>query len=89
MMLVYAICLSMALHFALLYIPFLQGLFSIVPLDWSEWQAVLWISAPIIVIDEILKAVERAWFLQTMPVIEEKKVKKEANGSANGHVKHE
>jgi Ca2+ transporting ATPase len=47
MMLVYAICLSMALHFALLYIPFLQSLFSIVPLDWSEWQAVLWISIPI------------------------------------------
>lgn len=47
MMLVYAICLSMALHFALLYIPFLQGLFSIVPLNWPEWQAVLYISAPI------------------------------------------
>jgi Ca2+ transporting ATPase len=47
MMLVYAITLSMALHFALLYVPFLQGLFSIVPLDWNEWQAVLYISAPI------------------------------------------
>lgn len=47
MMLVYAISLSMALHFALLYIPFLQGLFSIVPLNWNEWQAVLYISAPI------------------------------------------
>lgn len=47
MMLVYAICLSMALHFALLYVPFLQGLFSVVPLDWSEWKAVLVISAPI------------------------------------------
>jgi len=47
MMLVYAICLSMALHFALLYIPFLQGLFSVVPLNSSEWQAVMLISAPI------------------------------------------
>jgi Ca2+ transporting ATPase len=47
MMLVYAISLSMALHFALLYVPFLQSLFSIVPLDWNEWQAVLWLSAPI------------------------------------------
>ena len=47
MMLVYAIMLSMALHFALLYLPFLQGLFSVVPLDWSEWKAVLLISAPI------------------------------------------
>ena len=47
MMLVYAISLSMALHFALLYIPFLQGLFSIVPLNWAEWQAVLAISMPV------------------------------------------
>ena len=47
MMLVYAICLSMALHFVLLYVPFLQGLFSVVPLNWHEWKAVLAISAPI------------------------------------------
>ena len=47
MMLVYAITLSMALHFALLYTPFLQVLFSILPLNWVEWQAVLAISAPV------------------------------------------
>lgn len=47
MVLVYAITLSMLLHFALLYIPFLQGLFSITPLNWGEWKAVLAISAPI------------------------------------------
>lgn len=47
MMLVYAISLSMALHFALLYTPFLQTLFSILPLNWNEWQAVLLISAPV------------------------------------------
>lgn len=47
MMLVYAIALSMALHFALLYTPFLQGLFSILPLNWNEWKAVLAISAPV------------------------------------------
>jgi Ca2+ transporting ATPase len=47
MMLVYAIALSMALHFALLYTPVLQGLFSILPLNWAEWQAVLLISAPV------------------------------------------
>jgi Ca2+ transporting ATPase len=35
------------LHFALLYVPFLQGLFSVIPLDLSEWKAVLLISAPI------------------------------------------
>ncbi|KAI5866925.1 calcium-transporting ATPase sarcoplasmic/endoplasmic reticulum type [Durotheca rogersii] len=47
MMLVGAIGLSMALHFALLYTPFLQDLFSILPLDWTEWKAVLTISAPV------------------------------------------
>ncbi|KAK3076359.1 hypothetical protein LTS18_013228, partial [Coniosporium uncinatum] len=63
MMLVYAICLSMALHFALLYIPFLQGLFGIIPLNVNEWKAVLGFSAPIIVIDEVLKAVERGYYM--------------------------
>ncbi|KAF2178562.1 calcium ATPase [Zopfia rhizophila CBS 207.26] len=65
MILVYAICLSMALHFALLYLPFLQGLFSVIPLDWNEWKAVLGISAPIIIIDEVLKLVERKFYMRT------------------------
>lgn len=46
-MLIYAITLSMLLHFAILYIPVLQGLFSILPLNWLEWKAVLAISAPV------------------------------------------
>jgi Ca2+ transporting ATPase len=47
MMLVYAIALSMGLHFALLYTPGLQTLFSILPLNLAEWKAVLVISAPV------------------------------------------
>lgn len=47
MMLVYAIALSMALHFALLYTPVLQTLFSILPLNTEEWKAVCIISAPV------------------------------------------
>lgn len=47
MMLVYAITLSMGLHFALLYTPLLQTLFHILPLNWNEWKAVLIISAPV------------------------------------------
>ncbi|KAG5983664.1 hypothetical protein E4U55_007588 [Claviceps digitariae] len=65
MMLVYAIALSMALHFALLYIPILQSLFAIVPLNVTEWKAVVIISAPVIILDEILKLVERNFFMQT------------------------
>ncbi|KAK0731098.1 putative calcium P-type ATPase [Lasiosphaeris hirsuta] len=75
MMLVYAIALSMALHFALLYTPILQTLFSILPLNWTEWKAVLIISAPVILIDEVLKLVERTFFIQStdVPVIKAKK----------------
>ncbi|KAJ3392610.1 hypothetical protein HDU84_003859 [Entophlyctis sp. JEL0112] len=57
--LVASIVLSMALHVAILYVPFLSNLFSITPLNWEEWAAVLWISAPVILIDEVLKAISR------------------------------
>ncbi|KAJ3558497.1 hypothetical protein NM688_g895 [Phlebia brevispora] len=53
--LVAAIALSMALHFAILYIPFFTTLFAITPLNWIEWKAVLYFSFPVILIDEVLK----------------------------------
>jgi Ca2+ transporting ATPase len=65
MMLVYAIMLSMALHFLLLYTPVLQTIFGIVPLQWPEWKIVLAWSAPIILIDEVLKFLERSFFMAT------------------------
>ncbi|KXT00076.1 hypothetical protein AC578_5807 [Pseudocercospora eumusae] len=65
MILIYAITLSMVLHFILLYTPILQGIFGIVPLGWDEWKIVLAWSAPIIVIDEVLKFLERAFFMET------------------------
>ncbi|KEY67519.1 hypothetical protein S7711_02438 [Stachybotrys chartarum IBT 7711] len=77
MMLVYAIALSMALHFALLYTPFLQSLFGILPLNTTEWKAVLFISAPIILIDEVLKLIERQYFIQTTVVGTTIKAKKD------------
>ena len=75
MILVYAITLSMALHFILVYTPILQGVFGIVPLSWDEWQIVLGFSAPIILIDEALKYVERGWFMaKTETVMKAKKI---------------
>ncbi|KAJ3300572.1 hypothetical protein HK104_009907 [Borealophlyctis nickersoniae] len=59
MYLVVAVILSMALHFMILYVPFFSTLFSITPLNWTEWQAVLLISFPVIFVDEILKFVSR------------------------------
>lgn len=81
--LIYAIALSMVLHFAILYTPFLQGLFSIVPLNWPEWQAVLLLSAPVIVIDEALKFLERRLYVKPVEFkVRNKKIE------ANGKVKH-
>ncbi|ORX58708.1 putative endoplasmic reticulum calcium transporter [Hesseltinella vesiculosa] len=65
--LVFAIALSMALHFMILYVPFFSQLFSILPLNEDEWWAVLWISLPVIVIDEVLKFVTRSWILSPSP----------------------
>jgi Ca2+ transporting ATPase len=53
MKLIYAIVLSMVLHFAVLYIPFLQTLFQVSPLNLNEWKAVLWISAPVLYVSEL------------------------------------
>ncbi|KAL0579971.1 hypothetical protein V5O48_002055 [Marasmius crinis-equi] len=53
--LVAAIALSMGLHFMILYVPFFSTLFAITPLNWDEWKAVLYLSAPVLVIDELLK----------------------------------
>ncbi|KAG6831310.1 hypothetical protein H0H92_011517 [Tricholoma furcatifolium] len=55
--LVAAIALSMALHFMILYVPFFTTMFAITPLNWAEWKAVLYLSAPVLVIDELLKFV--------------------------------
>ncbi|KAH0498837.1 hypothetical protein TgHK011_006067 [Trichoderma gracile] len=77
MMLVYAIGLSMALHFVLLYTPILQTLFGILPLNALEWKAVTVISLPVILIDEVLKVIERQFFMQQKPAAKAIKAKKE------------
>ena len=46
---------SFALHFLILYVPALAQIFSIVPLDASEWALVLLFSTPVWLIDEALK----------------------------------
>ncbi|KDN45222.1 Ca-transporting ATPase [Tilletiaria anomala UBC 951] len=59
--LIFAIVLSMALHFMILYTPFLRELFVITPLNWAEWKGVLYISAPVILIDEVCKWITRTF----------------------------
>jgi len=50
---------SMLVHFAVLYIPVMNKVFSVVPLDAHDWTYVFAFSSPVIFIDEILKLVGR------------------------------
>lgn len=59
--LIFAIAISMVLHVGILYIPFFSNLFAILPLNKDEWYAVIWISAPVILIDEVLKWVSNTF----------------------------
>jgi len=59
--LVAAVALSMALHVMILYVPFFTATFAIAPLDWIEWKAVLYLSAPVLILDELLKYISRTF----------------------------
>ncbi|KAJ3093671.1 hypothetical protein HDU96_002108, partial [Phlyctochytrium bullatum] len=74
--LVFAIALSMALHFVILYVPFFSTVFSIAPLSWEEWKWVLIISAPVIIVDEVLKLISRL-FVTPLAKVRTDKVKKD------------
>uniref|UniRef100_A0A1A8NCJ6 Calcium-transporting ATPase n=1 Tax=Nothobranchius pienaari TaxID=704102 RepID=A0A1A8NCJ6_9TELE len=54
-----AICLSMSLHFLILYVEPLPVIFQITPLDVTQWMMVLKISLPVILLDELLKFMAR------------------------------
>ncbi|KAL1534225.1 Calcium-transporting ATPase 3, endoplasmic reticulum-type [Salvia divinorum] len=55
-----SILLTMLLHVLILYVAPLSALFSVAPLSWSEWTVVLYLSFPVIIIDEILKFFSRS-----------------------------
>ena len=54
-----AITTSMALHFLILYAPFMKAIFRVTPLNWVEWKAVFYFSVPVLLVDEVLKFVTR------------------------------
>ena len=51
-----AIATSVALHLLILYVAPLAALFGVTALSWREWRAVVALSAPVILVDEGLKA---------------------------------
>ncbi|KAL4684598.1 hypothetical protein H8958_018221 [Nasalis larvatus] len=57
--LVGSICLSMSLHFLILYVDPLPMIFKLQALDLAHWLMVLKISLPVIGLDEILKFIAR------------------------------
>lgn len=57
-----AMVVSIGLHCVILYVPFLASIFSIVPLSLNEWLLVLLWSLPVVLIDEVLKALGRSFF---------------------------
>lgn len=54
-----AMSVSFGLHCLILYVPVLANVFGIVPLSLNEWFLVILVSAPVILIDELLKFVGR------------------------------
>ncbi|XP_075422586.1 sarcoplasmic/endoplasmic reticulum calcium ATPase 1 isoform X2 [Ascaphus truei] len=54
-----SICLSMSLHFLILYVDPLPMIFKLTPLDVTQWLIVLKMSFPVILLDELLKFVAR------------------------------
>ncbi|XP_040950116.1 calcium-transporting ATPase 3, endoplasmic reticulum-type isoform X1 [Gossypium hirsutum] len=57
--LVASIILTMLLHILILYVPSLSTLFSVTSLSWNEWAVILYLSFPVIIIDEVLKFFSR------------------------------
>ncbi|KAM0682208.1 hypothetical protein MDAP_002439 [Mitosporidium daphniae] len=55
-----AIMLSLLLHFAILHIPVLAMIFKVTPLSQWQWLQVVSLSLPVVLLDEILKALTRA-----------------------------
>ncbi|KFM58607.1 Calcium-transporting ATPase sarcoplasmic/endoplasmic reticulum type, partial [Stegodyphus mimosarum] len=68
-----AMLLSMTLHFVILYIDILSSVFSVTPLNGEEWFAVMKMSIPVVLLDEVLKFVARKYI--DVGFVEEKKKK--------------
>ena len=53
--LILAIIASIGSHMLILYVPIMNQIFGITPLNMEEWKLVIAFSVPVILIDEVLK----------------------------------
>lgn len=79
-LLIGAIALSLGLHYIICTVPFLQDWFQVAALDAEEVKAIVYISAPVILIEEVCKFVTR--FYMSTPATRPAPV-------ANGVKKHQ
>ncbi|KAM9510526.1 sarcoplasmic/endoplasmic reticulum calcium ATPase 1 [Guaruba guarouba] len=63
-----SICLSMSLHFVILYVDPLPMIFKLTPLTITHWLMVLKISLPVILLDEALKFIARNYLEGEGPI---------------------
>jgi len=61
-LLIAVMILVLALQSAIVYIPFMRYTFKTVPLSIYDWMIIIIISSPIILIEEIRKAIARRWY---------------------------
>jgi len=55
-----AIGSSMAVHLVVLYVPFFNRVFNVQPLGLMDWLVIIALSAPILFLDEVIKAITRS-----------------------------
>ena len=60
--LILAATFVLALQFLLLHVPFMQYMFKTVPLSLNDWAVIVGVSAPIIIIEEVRKAIALRWY---------------------------
>ncbi|KAL3141521.1 Calcium-transporting ATPase 3, endoplasmic reticulum-type [Trebouxia sp. C0010 RCD-2024] len=63
-----AIAVSMMLHVFIMYTPPIAKVFTVTALSGTEWAAVLWLSFPVIMVDEFLKFLSRNLTLGHVPL---------------------
>jgi len=69
--LIVAACLSIGIHFVVLYVPFLAQIFAVCPLTLHDWVLVMAFSSPVILMDEVLKLFGRIHFARGQETHEE------------------